>query len=80
MNLVSTGRLEIQINRILPVVSHMRWSMFSVLEFPRSKFQADTRLEFWGRVKNYILKKTATSLFAGSLTSSLESATVVQYR
>ena len=32
-NLVLTTRLEIQTDRILPIVSHMRWSMFAVARF-----------------------------------------------
>ena len=33
MNLVLTVRLEILADRILPIVSHMRWSMFAVVRF-----------------------------------------------
>ena len=42
MTLVLTVRLEIQTNRILPTVSHKRWSMFAVVKIPRSVLQADT--------------------------------------
>ena len=30
---ILTARLEIQTNRISPIVSHMRWSMFAVVRF-----------------------------------------------
>ena len=32
---VNTVRLEIQTDRILPIVTHMQWSMFAVVNFRR---------------------------------------------
>ena len=41
-NLVLTARLEIQRKKILPIVSHMQWSIFRGREIPRNVLQADT--------------------------------------